>query len=128
GRADHRLPGRDAVDHDVGEGAERQPEEAAEQRDRGDHARQAVRASACAASPGRAVSRAPWPARAVRSRLAVSSAARAASPPLLPSLPPARSCACSHVSVVSPPNATGLPTSNATRPTAAASPATYSKW
>ena len=48
------------------------------------------------------------------SRLAVSTADRAASAPLLPSLPPARSTAWSHVSVVRTPKATGMPVSRAT--------------
>ncbi len=44
-------------------------------------------------------------------RLTISSAARAASAPLLPALVPARSMACSMVSVVSTPKATGTPLS-----------------
>ena len=42
-------------------------------------------------------------------RLTISSAATAASAPLLPALVPARSIACSMLSVVSTPNATGTP-------------------
>ncbi len=43
------------------------------------------------------------------SNRAVSTAARAESAPLFPSLPPARSTACSQVSVVRTPKATGMP-------------------
>src|SRR6185312_6615307 len=46
-------------------------------------------------------------------RLTISSAAIAASAPLLPALVPARSIACSMLSVVSTPNATGTPESSA---------------
>ena len=42
-------------------------------------------------------------------RLTISSAAMAASAPLLPALVPERSIACSMLSVVSTPNATGTP-------------------
>src|SRR5690606_4823025 len=42
-------------------------------------------------------------------RLAISSAAMAASAPLLPALVPERSIACSMLSVVRTPNATGTP-------------------
>ena len=44
-----------------------------------------------------------------RSRFTISMAESAASPPLLPALVPARSMACSMVSTVSTPNATGIP-------------------
>ena len=50
-----------------------------------------------------------------RSRFAISSATIAASAPLLPALVPARSTACSIVSVVSTPNAIGMPVSSAAR-------------
>lgn len=62
-------------------------------------------------------------------RLAISTAAVAASHPLLPCLPPARSSACSRVLVVRTPKVQGTPDSRATccRPRAD-SPATYSKW
>src|SRR5437588_680024 len=60
---------------------------------------------------------------------AVSMAAIAASHPLLPCLPPARSRACSKVSVVSTPKTTGTPVSMAaSRIPRAAWPATWSKW
>lgn len=49
------------------------------------------------------------------SRLAVSTTASTASAPLLPALVPARSMACSRVSVVSTPKATGTPVSRLTR-------------
>src|SRR6185312_10963312 len=55
-------------------------------------------------------------------RLTISSAAIAASAPLLPALVPARSIACSMLSVVSTPNATGTPESSA----ALARPLTHS--
>ncbi len=58
------------------------------------------------------------------SRRAVSIAARAASDPLLPSFPPARSIACSTVSVVSTPKVIGTPVAAAMCPTSAAWPAT----
>ena len=83
---------------------------------------------ACAPTPVPAPGRGPRTARqraSLRIRLASSTATRAASAPLLPSLPPARSTACSSVSVVSTPNATGTPVSLATRARPAAhSPAT----
>ena len=47
----------------------------------------------------------------VRSRFAISSAVDAAAHPLLPALVPARSTACSMVSVVRTPNTTGTPVS-----------------
>jgi hypothetical protein len=47
-------------------------------------------------------------------RLAISMAAMAASQPLLPALEPARSMACSNVSVVKTPNETGTPVSRLT--------------
>src|SRR5580704_14070291 len=50
-----------------------------------------------------------------RSRFAISIAANAASAPLLPAFPPARSTACSMVSVVSTPNAIGTPDTSAMR-------------
>src|ERR1035438_2414275 len=50
----------------------------------------------------------------MRRRLAISMAVIAASKPLLPPLAPARSMACSSVLVVSTPNATGTPVSDAT--------------
>ena len=49
-----------------------------------------------------------------RSSLTISTAVRAASSPLWPSAPPARSIACSRLSVVSTPNTTGTPVSSAT--------------
>jgi hypothetical protein len=53
----------------------------------------------------------------------------AASAPLLPALVPARSMACSMVSTVSTPLATGVSNSSCTCARALAhSPATYSKW
>src|SRR5579871_2142180 len=52
--------------------------------------------------------------RRARKRLAISIAVMAASKPLLPLLAPARSMACSSVFVVSTPNATGTPDSEAT--------------
>src|SRR5260370_22199159 len=63
-----------------------------------------------------------------RSRSAISTAVMAASNPLLPPLPPARSIACSGVLQVSTLKATGTPVSAATCASPlAASPATYSK-
>ena len=60
-------------------------------------------------------------------RLTISIAVQAASKPLLPALVPARSTACSMVSVVSTPNTTGIPLSSCTRWTPAAHwPATKS--
>src|SRR5690606_3436056 len=50
-----------------------------------------------------------------RSKLAISSAAKAASTPLLPAFVPDRSMACSNVSTVSRPKPTGTPVSRATR-------------
>src|SRR5207244_3201974 len=50
-------------------------------------------------------------------RSAISIAARAASQPLLPAFAPARSIACSSVSVVSTPKMTGILDSSATRAT-----------
>src|ERR1700722_296537 len=50
-----------------------------------------------------------------RKRLAISIATSAASAPLFPALPPARSMACSTVSVVNTPKATGTPVSSAMR-------------
>ena len=47
-------------------------------------------------------------------KLAISIAALAASEPLLPALVPARSIACSILSVVKTPNITGTPVSNET--------------
>src|SRR5690606_26460813 len=60
--------------------------------------------------------------------LTVSKAAMAASAPLLPALVPERSMACSMLSTVSTPKATGIPYSSDTAPTPLThSPATYSK-
>src|SRR5688572_27683317 len=53
--------------------------------------------------------------RSERSQPAISSAARAASSPRLPTTPPARSHACSSVSAVITPKVTGTPVSSATR-------------
>ena len=53
------------------------------------------------------------PSRRRRIRLAISTALMAASNPLLPPFAPARSIACSRVFVVSTPNATGTPESDA---------------
>src|SRR5690554_1106205 len=62
------------------------------------------------------------------SRLTISRADRAASAPLLPALVPERSMACSMLSTVSTPKATGIPDSRDTAPTPLThSPATYSK-
>jgi len=59
----------------------------------------------------------------------ISSATAAASAPLLPALVPARSTACSMVSVVSTPNTTGTPVSVATLwMPLAHGPDTYSKF
>src|SRR6266498_3148364 len=68
------------------------------------------------------------PASTWSKTLAICMAAMAASQPLLPCLPPARSRACSSVSVVRTPKATGTPVSRATcwMPHAAC-PATRSK-
>lgn len=61
-----------------------------------------------------------------RSRFAISSAVEAAAQPLLPAFVPARSTACSIVSVVSTPNTTGTPVSSDTLAMPlAASAATY---
>src|SRR5579863_10093949 len=61
----------------------------------------------------------------LRSRFAISIAVMAASNPLLPFLPPARSTACSTVLVVRSPNAMGTPVStDAFAMPRAASPAT----
>src|SRR3990170_3500389 len=66
--------------------------------------------------------------RSGRTNSAISTAACAESHPLLPCLPPARSRACSSVSVVSKPSITGTPVSRPTRMIPRAdSPATMSK-
>eukprot|EP01022_Parablepharisma_sp_SALTPOND_P024123 TRINITY_DN5305_c1_g4_i2.p1 TRINITY_DN5305_c1_g4~~TRINITY_DN5305_c1_g4_i2.p1 ORF type:complete len:914 (+),score=247.13 TRINITY_DN5305_c1_g4_i2:98-2839(+) len=63
------------------------------------------------------------------SRSTISMAARAASEPLLPALVPARSMACSMVSVVNTPKITGTPVSRLTWATPLeTSAATQSKW
>src|SRR5450432_1335291 len=76
-------------------------------------ARKTARSMVCGAF-GRAAALAAHGSRR-RRRLAISSATSAASAPLLPALPPARSTACSTVSVVSTPNAIGTPDSSAMR-------------
>ena len=53
------------------------------------------------------------PTGSVRISPAISTAAAAASAPLLPCAPPARASACSSVSAVTTPNATGTPVSRA---------------
>src|SRR5688500_17748345 len=64
----------------------------------------------------------------LRSTLTISRAVRAASTPLLPAFAPARSVACSTLSVVKTPNATGMSYSSAKRERPRAhSPATKPK-